>query len=196
MSSRKTMHSTNPTPADIEKWKEFIFGLQQSIVAGLQEHEEVKFTQNKWEREDKNGDGIACIIEEGKTYEKAGVNVTQLRVPLNKGIYKTMSDQMHLQSIKEEEIDQYDMFACGLSLVIHPLNPYVPTTHANYRLLVVQRKDNDEVKDWWFGGGSDLTPIYLSVSDAIHFHKIVKEACDKHDYEYYPKYKKAADDYF
>ena len=142
------------------------------------------------------GNGSACIIENGSTYEKAGVNVTQITMSLNKGIYKTMSDQNHLKTIKEEEVDQYNMFACGLSLVIHPINPYVPTVHANYRVLIVVRKDTDEIEDWWFGGGSDLTPIYLNIPDAIHFHSVLKNACDKHDKSFYPKYKDVCDKYF
>ena len=81
-----------------------------------------------------------------------------------------------MKSIKEEDIDKYDMFACGLSLVIHPINPFVPTTHANYRVIVIINKEDNEIEDWWFGGGSDLTPTYLNVSDAIHFHTVLKNS--------------------
>jgi coproporphyrinogen III oxidase len=88
------------------------------------------------------------------------------------------------------------MFACGLSLVVHPLNPHVPTTHCNYRVIVVSHKETKEVKDWWFGGGCDLTPIYLNVPDAIHFHSVLKLASDKHDMNYYSKFKSVCDDYF
>lgn len=185
-----------PSSDFVDRWKEWIFGIQQVIVEGLQQYDEVEFVQNKWKRHDGNGDGIACILENGTTFEKAGVNTTQLQIPLSKGIYKTMSDQNHLKTISENEVDEYEMFACGVSLVIHPHNPHVPTVHANYRVLMVLRKEDQEIEDWWFGGGSDLTPIYLHTADAIHFHTVLKAACDKYDEEFYPKFKQKADDYF
>ena len=140
--------------------------------------------------ENNKGNGYACIIENGKTFEKAGVNASQLTIKLTPGIYKAMTDQDHMKAIREENIDDYNMFACGLSLVIHPINPFVPTVHANYRVLMVINKETREIEDWWFGGGCDLTPMYLNIPDAIHFHKVLKEACDKHDESYYPLYKK------
>lgn len=146
--------------------------------------------------ENNKGNGSACIVENGTTFEKAGVNVSQLTIKITQGIYKTMSDQNHMRSISADSLDDYQMFACGLSLVIHPINPFVPTVHANYRVLIIIHKETKEIEDWWFGGGCDLTPIYLNVSDAIHFHKVLKEACDKHDESYYPKYKDICDKYF
>lgn len=88
------------------------------------------------------------------------------------------------------------MWACGVSLVIHPLNPHVPTTHANYRLLVVTHREQNVVMDWWFGGGADLTPIYINAPDAIHFHTTLKLAMDPFGKELYQKYKEICDDYF
>ncbi|CAH2002922.1 unnamed protein product [Acanthoscelides obtectus] len=84
-------------------------------------------------------------------------------------------------------------FAAGISAVIHPSNPLVPTIHFNYRYFEVE--DGKETQ-WWFGGGTDLTPYYLNSADAVHFHRTLKDACDKHDNSYYPRFKKWCDDYF
>ena len=92
-------------------------------------------------------------------------------------------------------VGEADFFACGLSLVIHPKNPMVPTVHANWRYFEMY-DDNGKVINSWFGGGQDLTPYYLFEEDAIHFHQTCKTACDKHDSGLYPKYKKLCDDYF
>ena len=81
-----------------------------------------------------------------------------------------------MKTINEKDITSYNMFACGLSLVIHPLNPFVPTVHANYRTLMIVHKDTSQIDDWWFGGGADLTPIYLNKEDAVHFHTVYKNA--------------------
>lgn len=89
--------------------------------------------------------------------------------------------------------DNPPFFAAGVSAVIHPKNPMVPTIHFNYRYFEVQ--NGDEVL-WWFGGGTDLTPYYLNTADAVHFHSTLKNACDKHDKSYYSKFKKWCDDYF
>lgn len=89
--------------------------------------------------------------------------------------------------------DKVPFFAAGISAVIHPKNPLVPTIHFNYRYFEVD--DGSQVQ-WWFGGGTDLTPFYLNRSDAVHFHSTLKKACDKHDKNYYSKFKKWCDDYF
>jgi len=92
-------------------------------------------------------------------------------------------------------VEDADFFACGLSLVLHPKNPMVPTVHANWRYFEMYDKEGNIV-DQWFGGGQDLTPYYLFDEDAAHFHTICKEACDKHDSGFYPTYKKKCDEYF
>lgn len=94
---------------------------------------------------------------------------------------------------KKLEQENPPFFAAGVSAVIHPKNPLVPTIHFNYRYFEVQ--NGDEVL-WWFGGGTDLTPYYLNTADSVHFHSTLKNACDKHDKSYYPKFKKWCDDYF
>jgi coproporphyrinogen III oxidase len=92
-------------------------------------------------------------------------------------------------------VGEADFFACGLSLVLHPKNPMVPTVHANWRYFEMY-DENGNVIQQWFGGGQDLTPYYLFEEDAIHFHQTCKTACDKHNSEFYPKYKKQCDAYF
>jgi coproporphyrinogen III oxidase len=92
-------------------------------------------------------------------------------------------------------VGEADFFACGLSLVLHPKNPMVPTVHANWRYFKMY-DDSGNVIQQWFGGGQDLTPYYLFEEDAIHFHQTCKTACDKHNPEFYPKYKKQCDAYF
>jgi len=92
-------------------------------------------------------------------------------------------------------VEDANFFACGLSLVLHPKNPMAPTVHANWRYFEMYDKDGN-IADQWFGGGLDLTPYYLFNEDATHFHKTCKTACDKHDPEFYKKYKARCDDYF
>jgi len=92
------------------------------------------------------------------------------------------------------EGQEMPFFACGISSVIHPRNPNVPTVHFNYRYFEVEEPNGN--KRWWFGGGCDLTPYYLDEADAVHFHKTLKDACDKHDKSYYSKFKAWCDDYF
>ena len=92
-------------------------------------------------------------------------------------------------------VGDVDFFACGLSLVIHPKSPMVPTVHANWRYFEMYDKEGTIV-DQWFGGGQDLTPYYLFEEDAKHFHSVCKSACDKHDKSFYKDYKKRCDEYF
>src|SRR5687768_6200547 len=93
------------------------------------------------------------------------------------------------------KIEGEKWFACGLSLVIHPFNPFVPTVHANYRMFELY-DSNDKVIDCWFGGGTDLTPYYLFEEDARHFHQTYKDVCHKFDLSFYEVFKKQCDDYF
>jgi coproporphyrinogen III oxidase len=93
------------------------------------------------------------------------------------------------------KIDGATWFACGLSLVLHPINPFVPTVHCNYRMFELY-DENEESTDRWFGGGTDLTPYYLFEEDAIHFHQTYKRVCDEFDASFYPAFKKVCDNYF
>lgn len=166
-----------------DKFYNYIQQLQDTICAALEQIDtKAKFHQDEWQRE-QGGGGRTRVIENGNVFEKGGVNISAVHGPLP----KAMQDYF--------KVGEVDFFACGLSLVIHPKNPFVPTTHANWRYFEMYDKSGNVLKSW-FGGGQDLTPYYLFEEDATHFHKICKEACDKHHPEFYPKYKKQCDEYF
>ncbi len=166
-----------------DKFYNYIQQLQDTICAALEQIDtKAKFHQDEWQRE-QGGGGRTRVIENGNVFEKGGVNISAVHGPLP----KAMQDYF--------KVGEVDFFACGLSLVIHPKNPFVPTTHANWRYFEMYDKSGNVLKSW-FGGGQDLTPYYLFEEDAKHFHKICKEACDKHHPEFYRKYKKQCDEYF
>jgi len=157
--------------------------LQNRICAALEEADgEAKFVEDKWERPE-GGGGKTRVIANGNVFEKGGVNTSV--------VFGDVTDAMKTQL----KINGAKWFACGLSLVIHPQNPFVPTVHCNYRMFELYN-ENDEVVDRWFGGGTDLTPYYLFEEDAKHFHQTYKDVCDKFDPSFYPKFKKECDDYF
>lgn len=148
-----------------------------------------KFRVDKWDRS-AGGGGISCVMENGAVFEKAGVNISSIAGTLSQNAVKEMC-------VRHQQLDvgnECEFFACGISSVIHPLNPFVPTTHFNFRYFEVIQPNGRKV--WWYGGGSDLTPYYLFEEDAKHFHEQFKLACDKHDPTYYRRFKKWCDDYF
>lgn len=166
-----------------ESWIQYIHGLQDTICAGLEKADgKAEFFEDKWEREG-GGGGKTRVIANGNVFEKGGVNTSV--------VYGKVSDAMRSQL----KIDGDSWFACGLSLVIHPLNPFVPTTHANWRYFELYDKDKN-LLDRWFGGGADLTPYYLFDEDATHFHKTLRNAIAPFGDELYPLYKKNCDEYF
>lgn len=165
------------------KFYQYIQQLQDQIVAGLEVVETTaKFQEDIWERPE-GGGGITRVIENGGVIEKGGVNISAVHGKLPEAMQKMFG------------VGEADFFACGLSLVIHPKNPMAPTVHANWRYFEMYN-DAGEIINQWFGGGQDLTPYYLFDEDAVHFHQTCKTACDKHNLEFYPKYKKQCDDYF
>ena len=142
------------------------------------------FVTDEWERaEGKGGGGITRTIANGNVIEKGGVNTSV--------VYGKVTDKMR----RHLKIEGSKWFACGLSLVIHPVNPYVPTVHANWRYFELYDEEGN-VMDRWFGGGTDLTPYYLFEEDAKHFHQTIKNAMDHFGEDLYPKYKKWCDEYF
>ncbi|XP_038657602.1 oxygen-dependent coproporphyrinogen-III oxidase, mitochondrial [Scyliorhinus canicula] len=145
---------------------------------------------DRWHRKE-GGGGISCVLQDGKVFEKAGVNVSVVFGNLSEEATKQMRSRG--KSLKSKD-GKLPFCAMGVSSVIHPKNPHIPTIHFNYRYFEIEEADGH--KSWWFGGGTDLTPTYLNKDDAIHFHKTLKEACDKHDQSYYPAFKKWCDDYF
>ena len=166
-----------------EKWIVTIHELQDKICRALEQCDgTAKFEEHSWERSG-GGGGKTRVISNGHVFEKGGVNTSV--------VYGNVSDTMR----KELEIDGDKWFACGLSLVIHPENPFVPTVHCNYRMFELYN-DKDEVTDRWFGGGTDLTPYYLIEEDASHFHQTYKNVCDSFDLDFYSLFKKECDNYF
>ena len=165
------------------KFKQYIETLQDEITEKLEEVDgKAKFKEDIWERPE-GGGGRSRVIENGAVFEKGGVNISAVHGELPKSMQAYFG------------VEDADFFACGLSLVLHPKNPMVPTVHANWRYFEMYDKNGDIV-DQWFGGGQDLTPYYLFEEDAKHFHKICKAACDKHHAEFYKRYKKRCDEYF
>ncbi|KAM6447991.1 oxygen-dependent coproporphyrinogen-III oxidase, mitochondrial isoform 1-T1 [Liasis olivaceus] len=148
------------------------------------------FTVDRWERKE-GGGGISCILQDGDIFEKAGVNVSVVFGHLSEEAAQQMRSRGKTLKTKSGKLP---FCAMGVSSVIHPKNPYVPTIHFNYRYFEIE--DADGTKQWWFGGGTDLTPTYLNKEDAVHFHKTLKDACDQHNPELYPKFKKWCDEYF
>ena len=148
-----------------------------------------KFNVDRWEREE-GGGGISCVLQDGTVFEKAGVNISVVYGNLPPAAVK----QMRSRGKDLPEGKELPFFAVGVSCVIHPVSPLVPTIHFNYRYFEVEVGKGR--KQWWFGGGTDLTPTYLSQEDAVHFHGTLKKACDLHDKEYYPSFKKWCDKYF
>lgn len=166
-----------------DKFYTYIQNLQDQIVAGLEKVDgKAKFKEDIWERME-GGGGRTRVIENGQVFEKGGVNISAVDGPLPKAMQAYFN------------VGDVDFFACGLSLVLHPKNPMVPTVHANWRYFEMYDKEGNVVNQW-FGGGQDLTPYYLFEEDAKHFHQICKTACDKHNSDFYPKFKKQCDDYF
>jgi coproporphyrinogen III oxidase len=168
------------------KFYQNILQLQDQIVAGLETVEsQAKFREDIWERPE-GGGGRTRVIENGEVIEKGGVNISAVHGKLPEAMQKMFG------------VGEADFFACGLSLVIHPKNPMAPTVHANWRYFEMYPKSPSfgGVGEAWFGGGQDLTPYYLFEEDAKHFHQTCKTACDKHNVDFYPKYKKQCDDYF
>lgn len=165
------------------KFYQYIQDLQNTITAGLEAIDgKAKFEEDIWVRPE-GGGGRTRVIQNGNVFEKGGVNIS--------GVHGKLPDSMQ----KYFGVEDADFFACGLSLVIHPKSPMVPTVHANWRYFEMYDQDGNIV-DQWFGGGQDLTPYYLFEEDAKHFHQVCKTGCDKHNPEFYPKYKARCDEYF
>lgn len=161
----------------------YIRSLQNTITVALEEVDgKAVFEEDIWQRAE-GGGGVSRVIENGAVFEKGGVNISEVHGEL------PVSMQQYFG------VQEAHFFACGLSLVLHPKNPMVPTVHANWRYFELYDNQGNVV-DQWFGGGQDLTPYYLFEDDAVHFHQICKEACDLHHPDFYTTYKKRCDTYF
>ncbi len=198
--------------------------LQHRIVEALAKEEGTEtFLVDQWLRKE-GGEGISCVLQGGSTFDKAGVNISVVHGMLPPGAVRRMSanhgNLMQKTGYQlegpEAQVAGLPFYAAGLSLVVHPFNPFAPTVHFNYRYFELTHpptlkdgspnpryeaapKDAEgktEPIAWWFGGGTDLTPTYLFEEDAKHFHQTLKDAADRNDTAFYPAWKKWCDTYF
>lgn len=167
----------------LEQVKSFFMALQDEICAKLTELDGNEFVQDAWTREE-GGGGRSRVLKNGNLFEQAGVNFSHVF-----GANMPASATAH-----RPELEGRSFNACGVSLVIHPHNPYIPTTHANVRFFIAEKEGADPV--WWFGGGFDLTPYYPFDEDVKHWHQTALDICEPFGEDIYPKYKKWCDEYF
>ncbi|MDP1931701.1 MAG: oxygen-dependent coproporphyrinogen oxidase [Gammaproteobacteria bacterium] len=170
--------------ADVERVKQYLLSLQDRICSRLESIDgRAKFHTDSWQR-DAGGSGRSRVISDGKVFEKGGVNFSHVfgdRLPPS-------------ASATRPELAGRSFQAMGVSLVIHPDNPFVPTSHANFRFFIAEKAGEAPV--WWFGGGYDLTPYYGFEDDCQHWHRTAKIACDNFGPEVYPRLKQECDEYF
>jgi coproporphyrinogen III oxidase len=168
----------------IQQVKTYLLALQDQICSSLARVDgAADFITDSWER-DEGGSGRTRVISEGAVIEKGGVNFSHV-------FGSTLPPSA---SATRPELAGRSFQAMGVSLVIHPNNPFVPTSHANFRFFIAEKEGEDPV--WWFGGGYDLTPYYGNEQDCTHWHQTAKNACDSIDVQYYPRFKKECDEYF
>ncbi|WP_133128269.1 oxygen-dependent coproporphyrinogen oxidase [Legionella nagasakiensis] len=168
----------------IDLVKSYLLHLQNSICSELETLDGVaQFMEDSWTRA-QGGGGISRVLSAGATFEKAGVNFSHVN-----------GEQLPPSaSAIRPELAGCHFSALGVSLVIHPDNPYVPTSHANVRFFIAEKKDSPPV--WWFGGGFDLTPYYGFQEDCQHWHTIARQACEPYGQDIYPRFKEWCDRYF
>lgn len=174
------------SPAFRDRWSAYILHLQNTICSVIEQTDGgAKFKEDEWQRgiNGDGGGGKTRVIANGNIFEKGGVNTSI--------VYGDVSDAMR----KQLNIEGEQWFACGLSLILHPENPFVPTVHANWRYFELY-DGKGTITDCWFGGGTDLTPYYLFEEDAKHFHRTLKNVISPFGENLYPQYKKQCDEYF
>lgn len=163
---------------------DYLLDLQERICQALENLDAGKsFIEDTWKR-DEGGGGRSRVLEEGAVFEKAGINFSHVH-----GGQLPASATAH-----RPELAGRSFQALGVSLVIHPHNPYIPTSHANVRFFIAEKAGAEPV--WWFGGGFDLTPYYGFEDDAVHWHRTARQACDPFGEDLYPRFKKWCDEYF
>jgi coproporphyrinogen III oxidase len=174
---------------EIEAIRSYLFALQNNITDALCDLDNtLELQEDEWQREE-GGGGRSRVMRDGHVFEQAGINFSHV-----------FGDELPASATAHRpELAGRKYQALGVSLVIHPANPYVPTTHMNVRFFIAQKKninkkDNDPI--WWFGGGFDLTPYYGFEKDAKHWHATAKDACVEYGEDIYPRYKKWCDNYF
>ncbi|MFW9610382.1 MAG: coproporphyrinogen III oxidase, partial [Aquaspirillum sp.] len=162
----------------VEVIKDYFTDLQQRIVAGLEQLDggKVAFLRDSWQRAE-GGGGLSCVIENGALFERGGVNFSHVQgaaLPPSATAVRPELAGRHFE-------------AMGVSLVLHPRNPYVPTVHMNVRFFIAYKEGAEPV--WWFGGGMDLTPYYGFEEDAVHFHRTCQQALQPFGEQWYPEFK-------
>jgi coproporphyrinogen III oxidase len=164
--------------------KNYLLDLQDRICAAIESEDGGKaFLEDRWDRE-QGGGGRTRVLQEGAVFEQAGVNFSNV----------TGGELPASATAARPELEGRAYQAMGVSLVLHPRNPYVPTSHANVRFFIAEKPDEAPV--WWFGGGFDLTPYYGFEEDARHWHRVAQAACAPWGDEVYPRYKAWCDEYF
>ena len=164
--------------------KAYLLDLQDRICQALAvEDGGAEFIEDSWDRPE-GGGGRSRVIKNGAVFEKGGVNFSHVH-----GNQMPASATAHRPELKGRDFE-----AMGVSLVMHPENPMIPTSHANVRFFIAEKPGEEPV--WWFGGGFDLTPYYGNEEDCIHWHQVAKDACDPFGEDVYPRYKKLCDEYF
>ncbi len=172
-----------PQP-DVEAVKPYLMDLQDRICAGLEALDgQARFAEDAWTREG-GGGGRTRVLAEGAVFEQAGVNFSHVHG----------TELPPSATAARPELAGRGFQAMGVSLVIHPRNPHVPTSHANVRFFIAEREDAEPV--WWFGGGYDLTPYYGYEEDCVHWHRTARAACAPFGDDWYPRYKRWCDEYF
>lgn len=169
---------------DINAVREYLLGLQSSICQALEAIDgQAKFELDEWQRE-AGGGGRTRVLSGGAVFEQGGVNFSEVS-----------GDNMPPSATASRpELAGRSFKAMGVSLVIHPHNPFVPTSHANVRFFIAEKEGEDPI--WWFGGGYDLTPYYGNKEDVIHWHQTAKTACEPFGEDIYPRFKQWCDEYF
>lgn len=168
----------------IPEIKQYLLSLQNQLCVMLEtEDGTARFREDRWEHSE-GGGGITRVLTDGPVIEKAGVNFSHV----------LGSALPNAATVKRPELANSRFQALGVSVVIHPLNPYIPTSHANVRFVAVEKQDG--TVHWWFGGGFDLTPYYGFEDDAIAWHRTAKAACDPFGDDVYARYKEWCDRYF
>jgi coproporphyrinogen III oxidase len=168
---------------DTQAVKDYLTGLQSGIARALELLDGTQFRRDEWTRPE-GGGGLTLLIEDGHLLERGGVNFSHVS-----GASLPAS-----ATAARPELTGRGFEAMGVSLVLHPRNPYVPTVHMNVRFLVAQAAGVDPL--WWFGGGMDVTPYYAFEEDAVHFHRTCRDALAPFGAQYYPRFKKWCDEYF
>jgi len=168
---------------DLRAVRDYFCALQQRIVRALEALEGGRFLSDSWQRPE-GGGGTTRVLEDGALFERAGVAFSHVSGALLPPSASASRPQLAGRGFE----------AAGVSLVLHPRNPYCPTVHMNVRLFTATRVGEQPL--WWFGGGMDLTPYYGFEEDARHFHATCRRALDPHGVERYPRYKKWCDEYF